>query len=171
MFFLLINISYASDEFNTSDAWNERPAPEQPETEMERVAIKAVRTMKTVVEGKIRGSIDRESGKTFFVTIDQEPDDPHDAHKIIRYKVCNLLICAETPIKYFVEEHKELENDQYEAAKYVNSANYKFGPVIINGKAFKVVKKNKCSASVSEVSAENNTPDNPVLIDLCKPRN
>lgn len=135
---------------DTSKTWHARETPQEPSTEREILALRAVVTETNAIQDKVTAFYLGKRDVFDIVTVDEAPEEAGGVHAVNSYQFRDRMIVYDTRIKYVAKPNPESEQIAREIAlDYLLGRNTRM-PVLFNGKVYIVEYSGACTIAVLE---------------------
>lgn len=134
-----------------SETWQALQAPQEPSTDRELLALRAVDTAATATQDRFTAYYLGKRDVFDIVSVDEAPEEAGGVHAVSSYQFRDRMIVYETRIKYVTKPNPENEQVAREIAlDYLLGRNRRM-PVIFNERVYTVEYNGKCAISVVEM--------------------
>ncbi|OGU13175.1 MAG: hypothetical protein A2076_07845 [Geobacteraceae bacterium GWC2_53_11] len=137
---------------DTSETWQVLQSPQEPATDREILALRAVVTETTATQDKMTAYYLGKRDVFDIVSVDEAPEEAGGVHAVSSYQFRDRMIVYETRIKYVTKPNPEYEQIAREIAlDYLLGRNRRM-PIIFNERVYDVEYNGKCAISVIEMA-------------------
>ena len=141
--------------FDNSETWIARVSPEEPETEWEVLALKAVVAGPTARQDRLTATYVGKRNSFDIVTVEEAPESIEDGlYGVKSFEVCEGKICGDTHRKYVSKPNPENEQMARSIAMQYLAGARDSKPQLHNGKMYVVEYDGKCLLTVIEKDRE-----------------
>lgn len=136
---------------DTSETWQTLQDPQEPATDRELLALRAVVTAATAIQDRFTAYYLGKKDDLDIVSVDEAPEEGGGVHAVSSYQFRDRVIVSETRIKYVTKPNPVYEQVAREIAMdYLLGRNRRM-PIIFNERAYTVEYNGKCAISVVEM--------------------